>query len=187
MTSGKILERLITFGPELIEDYTITPSRCVLATAVGIEVLRAFAIDAHPLPVNVSIVNDRYVRLIGRGMSATTALAQGGHVMVTAGEQVTNPKEWGAHVVIHLPALRYVLDLDLRQFRRPRYGLEPPPADVFPWPRGRCAGEFKIPGGLLCYEVIADRGFERGRDWWDSARREPLVRALVRAVRRGRS
>ena len=58
---------------------------------------------------------------------------------------------------------------------------------MLPWPRGTTSRAFVNPDGArLMLEATADRTYEQSPDWTDLERRRPLVRAIVRAIRKNR-
>jgi len=187
MKPRKVLARLATFAPPIIAaDPAVTQhARCVLACAVGGDVLSAFAIPWVALPVHVALANAAYVAALGRGAEPAVAVARGGHYMTTR-DAPTGPQEWGGHLVLWMPTLRLIADLDLRQFARPAKGIRPQAAEIFPWAPGARALECTLPGGVyLRYDCTDDRRFEAAPDWCRRERRAPLVAAVCRAVRAG--
>jgi hypothetical protein len=189
MTRAKVVGRLIAFTPPVLDACCQPIGRCILATAVGIEVLRAFDIDAAPLSVNVTLANAQYRQVLGRGGDAATAVARGGHLMLSANAAggAVQANEWGGHLVIAVPSQSVLLDLDSRQFNRPRERIIVPPASIFAWPAGTRQREYREAGGVhLVIETVEDDRYLRSPDWTDPGRRLPLARRLVHAIRAGR-
>lgn len=185
MTETKVIDRLIDFGPPIIEANTKTHARCIAATSIGCAVLREFGVDARPLPVLVEVANRAFVAAKARGADDVTAVARGGHVLVINPEPAAG--EWGGHLMIHLPAHALLLDLDFRQFRREAQRIDAAPAELFMWPAGTTERAFTNPDGArLAIRATADRTFERSPDWTDANRRRLIVRELVRAIRKNR-
>ena len=188
MTSGKVIERLAQFAPPVIAAYATERARCVMATAVGVDVLHAFGVDAAPYPVRVELRNGAFEAARRRGADPVTAIARGGHLLVTD-DRPLDPasKFWAGHLMIHLPAQACLLDLDFQQFARPQYGIAAHEAECFAWPSGTNGREFAGPhGARIVIEATGDRGFEIGGDWADPSRRAPLVDAVTRAIRKNR-
>jgi hypothetical protein len=183
LTPGKAVSRLLEFGPPVIAGYARHPARCIFATAVAIDVLKAFDVDAGPFPVRVTLANRRYLEAKARGADDAVAIACGGHLMVQA--SVSSRGEWAGHLVAHLPAQRVLLDLDLRQFNRPQHGIHVPASSVFPWPPGTRAQKYRARDGesLIHIERLDDETFRASGDWLVRARREPIVAAIARAIR----
>lgn len=188
MTPGKVIERLVLFAPPVIAAYATERSRCVMATAIGVDVLHAFGIDAEPYPVRVEVRNGAFVAAQRRGADVVTAIARGGHLLLTD-DRPTDPdsRYWAGHLMIHVPAQAALLDLDFQQFGRPQHGIAACDAELFAWPTGTTAREFAGPNGArLTIEATDDRGFEVGGDWADRSRRVLLVDAVTRAIRKNR-
>lgn len=185
MTTEKALSRLLTFGPAVIAAHARVRSRCILATAVGLDVLTRFEIAAVELPVTVRIVNARFVKAVEAGASIATAIATGGHLMVPAEGDEVDAKSWGGHLLLHLPGRALLADLDFQQFNRPARGLRFRDAELFDWPAGTQRREYVRGGGRVEIQATEDRTFERAPDWTEVERRAPLVAILCRAIRCG--
>jgi len=183
MTVSKVLERLLAFAPPLIAASVRVPARCVFATAVGIDVLRRFGIDAHPQAVILRIASARYVAAVQRGATPVVAVARGGHLMEIAPSDRVREGHWGGHLVIALP--HALLDLDHQQFSRPTVGLQLPPATLIPWPPDARAQVFQYNGHALRIALTEDETFRQAPDWIRVAARQPVVDRVVHAVRRG--
>jgi hypothetical protein len=184
---GKVIDRLVTFGPAIIAEdpAVVCLSRCVLATAIGGDILDAFGIAWAPVPVHVTIANAAYLAAIDRGADPAVAIARGGHVMTTRNAP-EGPVNWAGHLILGVPAQGVIVDLDLRQFTRPERTIDLPAAGLFPWPAGARFREFTSPEGIvLRYECTNDRRFEAAPDWTRRARRARLVAAICRAIRSG--
>ena len=184
MTGSKVIGRLMEFAPAILAAGTRVPARCIAATAVGCDVLRAFDIEAEPYPVLVEVANAAFVAAQARGADPVTAIARGGHILVI-GEHI--PGGWPGHLVIHLPAHGVLVDLDFQQFRRASQSIAAAPAEMLPWPSGTTSRAFVNPDGArLAIEATNDRTYERSPDWSDLNRRRPLVQELIRAIRKNR-
>jgi hypothetical protein len=185
VTRAKTLERLIRYAPPILERAAKTRARCILATAVGLDVLRAFDIPAAPLAVHVVLANRAYLRALDRGASIAGAIVCGGHVLETAPPDYTDrdANMWAGHLVICTHGA--LVDLDLQQMQRPQHGLELPAAAQFPWRDGLRAREFPIAGAVIRYEVLDDRTYEQSGDWYLPHRRAPIVGDVCRAIRKG--
>lgn len=195
MTRGKVIQRIIELQPVIFERQLGTPNRCILATSVGIDVLAHFGIDARPLSVKVQILNAAWVKWIRAGspggatLVGQMALKNAGGWAVVAGDEdgpEERPGHWNGHLVIELPGLRAVMDLDLQQMARPQKGIVIPPAAVFHL-ADEHGGEYQTQDGGLV-QITAKRGdesFRVARDWADQAKRRPLVDQVIRAIRKG--
>ena len=188
MTRSKVIDRLVTFGPPVIARWARTRARCILATAIGLDVLAAFEIAAEPWPVALTLANGIYLARIAAGEHPAMAVTRGGHVMQTADQEEYDRRlgQWSGHLVIHVPAAEALIDLDLQQLARPERGIVLPAAVVLAWPAGTRRREYALPGGgQLAVLATGDRTFTGGRDWTDAAKRAPLVEQVVRAIRAG--
>jgi hypothetical protein len=184
MTSSKVLERLIEFAPPILAAHTGVRARCIAATAVGCDVLRAFDIPAEPYPVVIELANAAFIAAAKRGADQVTAVARGGHILVM-GEP--SPGGWPGHLVIHVRAYGVLVDLDFQQFRRAEQQINADAAEVFPWPSGTTTRVFtNADGARLVIEATDDHTYERSPDWTALNRRRPMVAALIRAIRKGR-
>jgi len=184
VTDSKIVSRLMVYAPELLAATTRVRARCIAATALGCDVLHAFDIQAEPFPVVVELANRAFLAAQARGADEVTAIARGGHVMLVGD---SGPDGWGGHLMIRLPRYHALIDLDFQQFDRPRQQIEAPPAELFPWPDGTTSRAFTgAHGARLSIASTGDRTFERSPDWWDVARRAPIVAAVCRAIRKNR-
>jgi hypothetical protein len=187
MTTTKILDRLIRFAPPLL-DANCKPGvgRCILATAVGLDVLRAFDIAAEPRAVHMKLANAQYIAARLRGADPVTAVARGGHLMAP-NEGLRSATSWGGHLVIELPTVGKLLDLDHGQFRRPAHGILVEDADLFDWPANTREREFVgVNRARLVITVVEDDYYQLSKDWTEPSRWRPLATTLVRAVRAGR-
>jgi hypothetical protein len=186
MTETKVIERLMTFAPAIIEAGTRVPNRCIAATAIGCAVLEAFGVKARPFPVLVEIANRAFVEAKARGADEVTAVARGGHVLMISREPV--PNGWCGHLVIHLPAHALLMDLDFQQFRREAQQIAAAPAELFPWPIGTTSRAYTNPDGArMAIQATADRTWEASPDWSNPGRHEAMVCELVRAIRKNRA
>lgn len=190
MTPRKVLARLVEFGPQVIEPWTRIPNHCVLATAIGIDVLARFNIPAEPLACEVKLANRAWLA----GVAACppdlepdwVALgARGAWLVATDTPGLVGPGMWAGHLVISLPHMGAVLDLNLGQMNRPTKAIEVPSAALFPFTPPRVV--YDLPHGCeLAIQVSADTSWRGAPDWFDESRRFNVVDELTRAVRKGR-
>lgn len=198
MTPTKIVNRLVDFGPSVIGPHTKRPDHCVLATAVGVDVLQTFGIDARPLCVRISLVNKillDYVAVHGRigDADVPVLLANGGHMLDTGGPEdahtgTVNDRGWFGHLIVWVPHVNGggVVDLSLGAFNRPAKDIIVPPSGSFQFRPPGCS--YTLPcGAELRYEMRPDDvSWMTAKDWAHPSRREPIVRELVAVIRRGR-
>ena len=107
-------------------------------------------------------------------------------------DPIQNGKGWNGHLVVYVPSLSSVLDLDFQQFRRPLKLLDTPPAIVAEWPRSDTVAHFV--GRDACRRLYVVRyehnptnlGYTVAKDW---RRDRPVIRetvsSLVRMIRKG--
>lgn len=186
MTGGKVISRL---GPAYAGLVTVQGPACILATAIGIDVLKEFGIEARPLSVQVDVVNrawlDGDVAAAWR-LSAGYPPEEAAKMLAPRTNVPTSP--WDGHLVIELVGRAALLDLDLKQMARPRHRIVVPPVGWFEGWNGT-AGEWPLAdGGRIFYRAKRDDVASWGgaRDWWDRAKRADSVAAVVRAIRKGR-
>ena len=199
MTTSKVIRRLMAALPAVFAqreaDGRMKRSRCILATAVGIDVLRAFDIKAVPMSVQLDVLNPAWVTWVNEGKPGgqPTLMARGGYAL-SAGypagagftTALTEPAGWDGHLMVYLPAQAALLDLDAQQLNRPAHGIQIPVALML-----KTAGdisEFDTPGGgrMFVKAKPADQSFERAPDWWDRSRRWDLVQDITRAIRKSK-
>lgn len=198
MTRGKVISRLIEQQPQILERELETRSRCILATSVGIDVLAAFGIDASPLSVKVDLVNAAWVKWVqdGKPGGITNLERCGGWALSAGYEPGTSgapykpprPGHWDGHLVVELTGQKAVIDLDMQQMNRPEKNIVLPSAVLLHLPDDDSGWEFNTPDGgkMLIQARREDDSFKGARDWWDKAKRKPMVDEVIRAIRKGR-
>ena len=150
--------------------------------------LHAFGVDVAPYPVRVELRNGAFEAARRRGADPVTAIARGGHLLVTD-DRPLDPasKFWAGHLMIDLPAQRVCSISIFSSSRARQSGIAAHEAECFAWPSGTNGREFAGPhGARIVIEATGDRGFEIGGDWADPSRRAPLVDAVTRAIRKNR-
>ena len=196
MTAGKAIDRLVVFAPAIIAANAKPGGRCVLATAIGIDVLERFDVAAVPVSVRLRLANGAYLAHAERGMSAVGNVANGGHLIDTGSDAdpltgtTTSDRGWHGHLVMALPGVS-LIDLDLQQLHRPQYGIVLPLAARFEWLGlrvDRAAGrEFPINGNRIRYDVRPnDQSWADAKDWIGVSRRRHIVDAIERCIRKGK-
>lgn len=187
---GKALRRVVEEAPRVFARMPLTRSRCVFATAVGVEALRELGVAAEPASVRTVLFNAAMRAWLEEGSPGgeEEAIRRGGYVLETE-KNDADPIDWTAgrwrgHLVVR--AAGHLVDLDLQQMNRPQRGIRVPDAAAFAWPEGSERRSYELPGGLLLgYELLpADRSFELVGDWrLDKPEKREAVAALVRAAR----
>lgn len=200
MTRLKTIQRLAKLQPAVFDRKKLAPSRCILATAVGVEVLGRFGVQARPLSVKLDLVNAAWVRWVqaGKPGGQAAALKMGAWALAAGyppeawGVQpnaVAKPERggWDGHLVVEVPGNQCLIDLDMQQLNRPDKGIIMPDAAVLHLVEPD-VGTYTTPdGGMLRVEAKReDLTFQAARDWWDRGNRADLVDEVERAVRKGR-
>jgi hypothetical protein len=197
VTKSKVISRLVELQPPILDAWLAERSRCILATAIGIDVLRHFDIDARPVSVQMDLWNKPWVDWVRAGkpgegtITAVLDLERRGGYMLSAGDSSVpvpgglQPGRWDGHLMVEVPGpTALLIDLDLQQFRRPAKGFNLPAAVVFHLtdPQG---AEFTIPGGgkLRIETKRHDQSFTAAPDWNSQAKRQAVVKEVIRAIR----
>lgn len=201
MTNSKVLTRLLQAHPAVFKAAQLHPSRCILATAVGVAVLQEFGIQAQGVSVRVDLFNKAFVdwKEGGEPGGYPGAEAAGGY-MLSAGyspdelpantviNQYPAGRGWDGHLVMGLTLAGedLIVDLDLQQMNRPARGIQVPDAAVFAWKNGQATG--RLPGGhVIAYAASpGNTTWQTAPDWAMVDRRTDLVMAVTRMVRKGR-
>lgn len=196
MTRLKVLKRLVRFAQPVLQRERLEHARCILATAVGVDALAAFGIPARPLSVDVWVVNQPWLDWRDRdpeGPQPADAWLLAGGVGQPKDAPTAPPlvprslKPWDGHLVVEVPSMKVLLDLDLRAMARPTKGITLPDAAAFDWD-GVNDQTYRIPtGGAIRYAAQRDdRSWEQANDWKRQDWRKTLfVDPLVRAIRKG--
>lgn len=167
---------------------TIASSRCIMASKVGREVLAYFGIVAEAVAVDMVVGNAVWWAWVTAGM--IDAMPDEAWSVATV-EVKTPTTGFDGHVLLHLPAVPALLDLDFQQFARPKKGIivEPTlllPLDAQAAERFRPGGApllFTQPGtGVVIHlERTARTDWRRSPDWHTHHHRDligPIIRRL---------
>jgi hypothetical protein len=197
VTTSKVIKRLVQLAPDVFRAYPLRTNRCIYSTAAGIAALGQLGVEARPLSVVYDIVNQSWVQWTTDGHPGGPAEAmRRGCKIVSCGYppgavgspvHLTDPGTgWHGHLVIEVPDLQLLIDLNFEQFSRPAHQLVLPGAVVLNT-QGRDVMAFDVPvGGLLRVEAKrADHSYEDAKDWQLRAARTDIVHSLVQAVRKG--
>ena len=168
MTYGKAVGRLMAAAPQL-RDYMRTPSYCVMATAIGCDVLRAFGIAARPVSAHL----DFRASLDGEILTSTRQ----GVVLNPV------PSPWDGHLLVSTD--HDYLDLCCGQFTRPARGIVTTPTMRYGDGRHPLVQVALVRGFMWMEARPEDLSYQDSPDWSDVRKRQPLVKAVVRAIRRG--
>lgn len=193
MTETKILARLMQLAPAIIEVNARTRNRCIMATRIGIDTLRALGITALPLSVQTTVANVAYQRFVdslgGRVPTKEDVdIVKATGAWVVDGGDPTAPGEgWSGHLVLHVPKHQGLIDLDFQQFHRPHKDIRVNPAELFAWPTGSTNRLYTLRNGVQVQirENPINHGFADAKDW-DSTRSADITQQLVQAIRKGK-
>ena len=154
MTRGVIAARLVAAIEPTLAPLCLPSARCVATTAIGVEVLARFNIAAEPLTVALCVHDGSRRFRVPR------------------------------HVVVRVPALAMLLDLDLQQCRRPDFWSANLPAAVaLDWHGTPAVYALSPDGPWLDYQPTpADQFWATWPDWTERARWAAVVDALVGAI-----
>jgi hypothetical protein len=164
------------------------PDNCVLATRLGLQILKYFRIDAVAEPVAVRACTTQELLVPGTGHSIGTAGT--GRIAAAPG---SSRMMWDGHLVIRLRAPTQFVDLTVDALHRPHRGLHvpgpivTPPFDLDFW-RERRRLAFAIPGGAVTYDQMADESWCSSAAWaspLDSDMRS-VIGAGIRALKNAR-
>jgi len=197
----RIYRELCDRGRKEILAYNHRPDTCLFSTALAIDVLSTFGIEAKPLKVSLLCFNKPF----WERMSSTNSLPQtererkaweeeiGAYAL---GLGVPDPKKKGPslHVVCYTEPDHIMIDLSVDQINRPKHGIVVEPAyghvdEAFL--KGQEREYFSTKAGvMLCYEAEPwDNFFFMAPDWADKSRRAKLakkVETIMRIALRGR-
>ena len=137
----QVIDALVECAPSIIERYSQRRSRCVMATAIGLEVLDYFGIPAKEMPCEVDVFNEIAWKWYQAGC-LENAPADAGILSVRMDRPVeANRKEWNGHLVILTKNDSVVIiDLDMQQFNRPEKNILVPSAASFDWAKDKLIG-----------------------------------------------
>jgi hypothetical protein len=167
------------------------PDCCIAATRILLDVFGRLNVPAAPLPVLCSVANAVMVREKGcwgltdwiSDEEADRLDRLGAYQMLLGvSPRDEQPGKWAGHLV----CLAYgvvMIDLSLPQINRPAKGIEVIPLmlEVDPdWTTSADGALFKVGKCTVAYAPYPDAPrWEGSRDWWDRARRKPVVDAIV--------
>jgi hypothetical protein len=187
MRRTKAIDRLAAVGPAVLDAWSKPGiGRCILSTAVGLDVLAALGFEAEPWPVEVEIANAAYARLVPH-VDLFAARVAGAWAVTVGRSTPAGGPGWNGHLVIRPTGADLIVDLDAGQFSRPAHGIAVPPALIVPWLREMAGVEGVQPGGVRVRYTrdAANTGYREAPDWRLVERRRPIVAEIVRLIRKG--
>ena len=193
-----VVEALVECAPPVIAALATEPRRCLLASALGLEVLRYYEVPARPVLAFVGCLNAAWVEHVERRHAAGLAMlpeaevrATGAHCVI-ASNLAVGPGISG-HVLLRLEGA--LVDLDMQQFRRPQHAIHVPDAAVLEYPEGKedsietATTSYPLEGGgrLVVQVVPGEEPWlaRRAKDWHRAQRGEwrHEVGLIIRAMR----
>lgn len=188
MTEIEIVEGLVAKAPRLIAGWTSSAARCIAATAIGIRVLAEFSIRADPMSVSVRVLNEACVRWLASGRKGDPKLLGCYDLRVATDTDPVGRDTWNGHLVVYVPLLSTIIDLDLQQMSRPARGIVLPEAASLDWKDTDGHHEYRTPdGSLIAYgHRRIDRSWQSTSDWLlrQTPRFDSAVAEIVREIRR---
>jgi len=197
MSSGRdtIIELLVRIAPLIIDSYSKYPNHCVMATSVGIEVLRRChvygrSIYARPLSVHMQIFNDSMKQWLDSGMDGGVekAIEAGSHILETdVNPVILKPGFWGGHLMIELPGIKKkhqrkrsrLIELNAGQYTRPQKNINLPPGILFENFGGEDRYGSAEKGWIIIKARRDDKSYEDGPDWKNREERDDCVNEII--------
>lgn len=189
MEYKRIITALMKAAPPLIEARAAVRNRCIMATALGLNVLEYFSIRAQPYPCRVSIWNAAYDELLRNKEQANKMsedeLRKTGAWIRIIDSRCTGPG-WSGHLVIRLAHNR-LLDLDAQQLARPDKNIFVPSPAVLLENYSEAGAVYEYEGTHVVYaqhdnHTIAQQ-FLKAPDWIKTPRDFQLIGATIRATK----
>lgn len=194
MTPGKVIDRLVAYAPAVLSAWA--NPKCVLATATGLYTLRQFGIESAGVAVIAEAANPAYMDWIRRGNPGELFHAMGCWFIsndpnfegAELPRQVAEPRRATIqHVVLHVPKLGCIIDLNLDQFNRPSKQLVLPVSALkLPWDGVHASRGWDT--GAVRYRPwpVHDDSWQAAPDWVNGLQKtEAMVKELTRAIRKG--
>lgn len=197
---AQVAEALVECAPPVIARLATEPRRCLLATALGLEVLRYYEVPARPVLAFVGALNAAWCEHVERRHAAGLSRlpeedlrATGAHCVI-ASQMAVGPGISG-HVLLRLPGA--LVDLDMQQFRRPQHAIHVPDAAVLEYADGKeYSADLRATttsyglegGGALVVQVVPGEEpwlERRAKDWHRTQRGvyRAQVGEIIRAMR----
>lgn len=188
-------------APPILEANSRTIQRCIMSTAVGVNVLQAFGItDARPLSLTLDVVNAAYLDWVREGKPGgifeyqrrNCHVLSAGYPPGTPGIQPIPDDArpgWHGHVVVWVPSVQTIIDLNMGGMSRPQKGMAMPDSAVLKLPTLE-GFDYDLPNGgkMRIVGKADDWSFTDAKDWQMIAGQlnEPTTREVWRAVRAGK-
>jgi hypothetical protein len=190
-----VLRGLVKHGPAIISTHTNAHGRCVLASRVAFAVLQRHGIAAQPIAVQLTGMNRQYVEWVARHGTMEDFYTSGAWLVTNAPQwrKLLPQPRWPRwmvpyHVVLELPTLGALLDLDLRQTRVPDRHILPPDALVIDWDGRRAEHHWSSRGAVHYLRWPDDVGDEiRAHPVWTHGPHSRIAEEIERALETERS
>lgn len=176
--NDKIYDSLMAVAPAILDKY-FKPTRCIVATRLGIEALAYFGIPASPLPCRVDIFNPEYCKLRAAGVADPNELLAGGAYMVSI-DAGNHRGGYGGHLMIELPD--GVMDLNFGQFSRPLKNMTLPEVMGFAELGADGPSCYELNGCTIVIRRVSDAVFKTAPDWTQPYKR--VTGEIIRAMKR---
>ncbi len=181
-----LVDRLVGVAPAYLPPPRAGRGYCILASRIGVEVLRYFGVAARVMPCEAFAYN-----AVAAGASDAGEVREGAVVVARSMRSLVVARSaggWWGHMVVVLEREGTMVDLDLRQFRQEAHGILVPDAASFAWDGdGLHAYPLEAGGRIVYVPRPEDRSHRRGD--WTAGRltraARPLVGAIIRRVRGG--
>lgn len=162
---------------------------CIAATAIAIDVLQRYGIEAEPIPVSATVANRQAVELLSKEGVTEQELIDGGAKIVEIDTESKRAGYYAGHLVAAVRmkirnANVVLIDLSARQFHRPKYGIY---MDAMALLSDRFLEDgmeiWDMPNGaVLRYQRIENERWKDTSDWKSVDLRKIMVDAVVNAM-----
>ncbi len=191
MTALSLFLALSERIPAAIEAEFGQHTNCILATRLAIEVAAYFFIEAHPVSVQVVLMNAQFAGHVDAGDYDVRKWADidGSHsVGIGCGFHPGQPREgrWDGHLIA-MSNEDCFGDFSIRQAERVDKGIITGNALVGPiaYDAQKWSAIHPEHGTVIQYKRTEDRAYRSAPDWREETRRKKLTGPLIREIRDG--
>jgi hypothetical protein len=190
--SAVVIEQLGIVIPELLDREVPRETRrvggvCILASRLGLGVLRHYGIPAEPVVLSFIAANQEWLEWRAKwdvdGVFAPEEPMPDGAWSVAGGFDQGGPGGYDAHLALAVGEGGYLLcDFDAVQMDRPQHGIHVPTSVIVPWD-GQAAWVALADGGAIAYGLHVGTNvanFRLAPDWVKGAR---LITPAIRELR----
>jgi hypothetical protein len=154
---------------------TWRPDSCVASTRVGLDVLKAYGVQARPWACMAQVWNPTMVAAVNRGLPAEAAQLEPGAWSVGIGMA----DDQLGHLVIVTPT--WIVDLSIDQASRPDRDMGLPTRGIIA-PRTQGA-VITADGIFIAWREASGQAWRSATDWTARRRRRGPVREVMRAMK----